>query len=215
MPDNDQNVPYYMQPAPPRNGWGQPPPVRRRRRWPWIVAIIVAVAFIVGSCQGGGAGVKTVGSVPGPTLTSHGGPARAIAIPKPSTSKLPKGVHRFGETIEFKDGTTLTVAAPKKFTPDQYADGDDQHAAVKIKLTLKNGTGQLLDPSLTSGSASSGDTEGDSIYQDGLDAPDNKILPGHSVTWWMGYSVKSAAHLTFTVDVGFLDYPSETFTNEV
>ena len=57
-----------------------------------------------------------------------------------------------------------------------------------------------------------GGVEGDSVYQDGLDAPDNPVLPGKSVTWWMGYGVDDAADTQLTVRLGFLDYDDVIYT---
>ncbi len=93
------------------------------------------------------------------------------------------------------------------------AGGEDFKHAVKVKLTFTNGTKKTFDPTLTTGNITSGDREGDSIFQDGLDAPDNKILPGRKITWWMGYGVDNPKDLTLDVSVGFLDYDDVIFTN--
>lgn len=129
-------------------------------------------------------------------------------------SGLPDGVYRFGSTVKFGDGSTLQVGKPVKFKRDEFAaGGEDFKHAVKVKLTFTNGTKKTFDPTLTTGNITSGDREGDSIFQDGLDAPDNKILPGRKITWWMGYGVDNPKDLTLDVSVGFLDYDDVIFTN--
>jgi Host cell surface-exposed lipoprotein len=144
MPDNDQNVPYYLQPAPPRNGWGQPPPARRRRRWPWIVAAVVIGAWILGSCQGGSTsgGSHTTGAVPGPTLTSHGGPARQIIAPKASrpTVKASTATH---PTVKPKPVRKVTTAEHEAVQAAQsYVDlSGFSKAGLLSQLTSKYGDG--------------------------------------------------------------------------
>ena len=38
------------------------------------------------------------------------------------------------------------------------------------------------------------------------------MLPGKSVTWWMGYGVPNQKDLQLEVNVGFLDYGTVIFT---
>lgn len=131
-----------------------------------------------------------------------------------AASDLPEGVYRFGDTVTFGDGNTLTVGKPVKFERDQWAaGGEDYKHAVKFKVTFVNNSDEVFDPALTSGNATSGEREGESIFQSGLDAPDNKVLPGKKVTWWMGYGIDKPKDVTLTVSVGFLDYDDVIFTN--
>jgi hypothetical protein len=124
------------------------------------------------------------------------------------------GVYKFGQSIKFDDGATLKVGAPVKFTPDKYAITGEKHPVyLKFKCTFTNKTKEIFDPSLTTASASADGEEGESVYQNGLDAPDNKVLPGRSVTWWMGYGLKSQKQLQLEVNIGFLDHDSVIFTN--
>ena len=51
------------------------------------------------------------------------------------------------------------------------------------------------------------------MYQDRLDAPENKVLPGKSVSWWMGYGLASNNDLQLEVTMGFLDYDTVILTN--
>jgi hypothetical protein len=123
------------------------------------------------------------------------------------------GVYAFGDTVTFEDGSTLTVEAPTKLRLGKFSIGGEKFPAhVKYKATFTNNTDQVFDPTATSGSVTSAGVEGDSVYQDGLDAPDNPVLPGKSVTWWMGYGVQDAADTQLTVSLGFLDYDDVIFT---
>lgn len=123
------------------------------------------------------------------------------------------GVYKFGQTVKFKDGSTLTVGKPESFKRDQYALGGEKKTVfLKFKATFKNNTKEIFDPALTDGAASADGVEGESVYQEGMDAPDNKVLPGKSVTWWMGYGLASRKDVQLEVTVGFLDYGTVIFT---
>lgn len=127
----------------------------------------------------------------------------------------PDGVYSFGDTVKFDDGSTLTVSKPVKFRPAEYAAGGEKskyHYKVKISFTNKAKT--IFDPTLTSVKMSSGDEEGEEVYQDGFDNPSNKLLPGKKVTWSTGFGVKSAKSQTVTVSMGMLDYADAIFTND-
>lgn len=122
--------------------------------------------------------------------------------------------YAFGTTVKFKDGSTLAVGRPQKFTRTNYHSGGENFKThLKFKATFKNNTQEVFDPALTTGAVSGGGLEGDSVYGPGLDAPDNKVLPGKSVTWYMGYGVQSEKDLQMEVSVGFLDYGTVIFTN--
>jgi hypothetical protein len=164
-----------------------------------LVGIGVAAIVLIACGSGGGSSVDSSGSN-GKDAGSSG------------TATAPAGVYKFGQTIKFDDGSTLQVAKAVKFTPDQYAvTGAKKPEYVKFKATFVNKTNQVYDPSLTSASASAGGEEAESVYQDGLSTPDNKVLPGKSVTWWMGYGVKSQKDLQLQIDIGFLDHDAVIF----
>lgn len=148
-----------------------------------------------------------------PQTTKLAGASSGKSVP--AKHKTPKNVYKFGDKVRLADGSTLKVGIPEQFSPSKYAAEDGTHKRhVKIKLTFTNNTAKVYDPSLTSGSITSGGREGGSVYQEGLDSPDTKILPGKSITWWMGYGVKNPGKVTFQVNIGFLDYPDLIFTDE-
>jgi hypothetical protein len=131
---------------------------------------------------------------------------------KPAGTALPKGVTKFGSTVTFKDGSTLTCAAPIAFKRAQYAaGGKEAEAFLKSKCTFTNRSDTVIEPAGTTGRMSAGGVEGESVFQEGLDAPDNPVLPGKSVSWWMGYGVASSDSLQLTVSIGFLSYDAVTF----
>lgn len=168
----------------------------------WLAVPVVAMLIACGS-----SGADDKGEATGVAADTSTGEAAKGGDEKPD------GVYKFGEIVKFKDGSTLTVAAPVKFKRDQYAaGGENKKVFLKFKATFKNNTKDVFDPALTTGSASAGGTEGESIYQSGLDAPDNKVLPGKSVTWWMGYGLDTDKDLQLEVNVGFLDYGTVIYT---
>jgi hypothetical protein len=124
------------------------------------------------------------------------------------------GVHEFGETVTFDDGSTLTVTAPVRFTREDYAaGGEDFEHHVKVKATFVNKTSKAFDPTSTTSSITSGGREGDSVFQDGLGTPESTVLPGKRVTWSMGYGVDDPDDVQVTVALGFLAYEDVIFTS--
>jgi hypothetical protein len=171
------------------------------------VALVLALAGGWACGSGGGADDK------GESVAGAAAADKTTAPAKDGESK-PDGVYKFGQTVKFKDGSTLIVGKPVKFKKDKYAaGGEGKKVFLKFQATFTNGTKDVFDPALTTGSATGGGTEGESIYQEGLDAPDNKVLPGKKVTWWMGYGLDSDKDLQLEVNVGFLDYGTVIFTN--
>jgi hypothetical protein len=166
-----------------------------------IGAVVAALAII--ACGGGD----------GTSVDSDASPGAANEADA-NKDAVPKGVYKFGQSVKFGDGSTLKVGTPVKFTPDKYAiSGDKRPMYLKFKCTFTNKTQEVFDPALTTASASADGEEGESVYQNGLDAPDNKVLPGKSVTWWMGYGVKSKKDLQLEVNIGFLDHDTVIFTS--
>lgn len=196
------------------------PPPRRRSLLARILrgALAVFAVIVVAAIAAGVHGDTTPDSIlvtPAVTGSASGDNPPPAAE---AGSELPENVYRFGKTIRFDNGVTLAVGRPTAFHPQypEFVSAGNRRHFVKFRVTLTNTTSEVLDPSLTTGAVTSGETEGESVYEDGLDAPDEKILPGKSRTWWMGYGVADPTRLTLTVSVGFLDgYPDVLFTNEI
>jgi hypothetical protein len=187
-----------------------PPPAgsRRSRRhlvgYPVAIAASLAIGIAIGGGLPAGEGPTPVTAVPS-ARTSGGAPAAAERA----------DLHPFGETVRFADGSTLTTGAPTPFTPTDVAFGGEEFPHhVKVKVTFVNNSEKVFDPTLSVGSVTSGDREGQPVYQTAFDPPDNAILPGKRVTWWLGFGVADPARVTLTVRMGFLDYQDAIFTNE-
>jgi hypothetical protein len=186
----------------------------RRVRWhligyPAAIVTAVVVGFAVGGASPGGApGVNT-------GATASAVTASPAALSRDGGAPGAAGVHPFGTTVTFEDGSTLTAGPPVAFTPRDIAfGGEELPHHVKFKVTFVNNGDQVFDPSLTVGTASAGDTEGEVVYSRDLDPPHSVVLPGKRVTWWMGFGVTDAKRATLTVRMGFGEYDDVTFTNE-
>ena len=109
----------------------------------------------------------------------------------------------FGQTYTSPDGNwSVSVAQPVKYRKSQYAAGGDGFkSAAKVKITIKNlSTGKSVDPSSLDVTATSGDREADSIFDNNVaDAPNAVILPGRSVSWSEVFGATPGA--TFTIQV--------------
>lgn len=191
------------------------PQGKRRARWTAITALVltalvIGIVLLTQALFGkllGDLG-KTIESA-GPTGLSS---PSAGAGKTPGTSGAVADVIAFGATATFKDGSTLTCAEPVPFQRGEFAVGGEQAKVfLKSQCTFTNHSGQVFKPAGTSGRMSANGTEGESVFQEGLSTPDNPVLPGKSVTWWMGYGVESAADVQLTVSLGFLDYTDITF----
>jgi len=205
---------FYTQPGSPvsQSAHGRQAPKRKRGAGKTIllsvlglVGVIVAISIVAAALSGGGATTPTGGSsaVTEPVAEEPASDAPERAQDNPA----------FGQAVTFEDNSTLTCGKPVAFEPDQYAaGGENSKVHFKIKCTFRNKSDKTFDPALSSGSMSAGGEEGESVYQDGLDAPDNPVLPGKSVTWWMGYGVNSKQDVQVTVSLGFLDYKDVTFS---
>lgn len=185
---------------------------RRTGKGMAVAGVVLAVVSIIASIAISAAATKAVDdAISGTKVSTSDGAASdgASASDKPATD----GVFHFGQTVTYKDGSTLKVEAPVAFKPGKYAAGGEKFAAhVKYRATFTNNTKKVFDPMGSDGNVTSAGVEGESVYQDGLDAPDNKVLPGKSITWWMGYGVNDSTDTQLTVRLGFLDYDDAIFT---
>jgi hypothetical protein len=189
-----------------------------RQRRPWGLAVATGIGgLIIGI--GIGIGIGAAGSGGSDTSTVSGGAPGSSSAPGSRSAAAASGDKRtednpaFGQTVTFKDKSTLTCAKPVKFKRDESALGGEKSAVfLKVKCTFTNRSGQTFDPTLTTVSMSAAGIEGDSVYQGDLDTPDNPVLNGKSVTWWSGYGVTANKDVQFSVNIGFLEYPTITFS---
>ncbi len=172
------------------------------------IAIPVLSLLAVTALACGGGSANDTGTAAQPDKAGATGAAADGA-----GEKKTDGVYKFGQKVVFKDGSELTVAKPVSFDRDKFAAGGEKAKKfLKFKVTFTNKTDKVFDPTLTTAAATGGGEEGEAIYQDGLDSPSNKLLPGKSVSWWAGYGLGSDKDLQLEVTVGFLDYGTVIFT---
>jgi hypothetical protein len=175
-----------------------------------VVAMIAAVAISAAATVAVDEALSGTDVSTSSADDSSSGASDNAAGDDPSTTD---GVYAFGELVTFEDGSTLTVEAPVEFRPKKFAFGGEAFSDhVKFQATFTNNTDKVFDPGLTTGNVTSAGVEGESVYQEGLDAPENPVLPGKSITWWMGYGVQDPADTQLTVRLGFLDYDDVIFT---
>jgi hypothetical protein len=188
------------------------PAGKKSARWTAISALVLTGLTVVVVLSTQALYGKAVNEV-SKKLDTSASAATSGTGSKTGGTSLPDGVAKFGSVATFKgDGSTLTCAAPVAFKRGQFAaGGEGAKAFVKSKCTFTNRSDKVFKPAGTSGSMSANGVEGESVFQEGLDAPDNPVLPGKSVTWWMGYGVASSSSLQLTVSLGFLDFDSVTF----
>lgn len=101
----------------------------------------------------------------------------------------------FDETFEWEDGTKATISKPVNYTPSTYAAGGEgyQHH-VKMTVKIVNDSSLPLDASFTSPNVTSGEREGDEIFDDNVGGgPTSSILPGRTVSFDVAYGVDDPA----------------------
>jgi hypothetical protein len=186
------------------------PSGKRSARWTAIATLVLTALVVVVVLSTQALYGKAADAVS--KAISSAGPVAPSAGAGKAANGSPAGVSHFGSTVTFKDGSTLTCSKPVQFTRDQFAAGGENAAVLlKSRCTFANRSGKVFNSSGTSGSMSANGAEGDSVYQDGLGTPSNPVLPGKSVSWWMGYGVNSTTDVQLTVSLGFLDYSDVTF----
>lgn len=187
------------------------PTGRRSARWTAISGLVITVLTIVIVLATQAMYGKALDEV-SKSLDTSVGTAGPSGAPQSGGSQPTVDAVKFGGTVTFKDSSTLTCETPVSFKRDQFAaGGENAMVLLKVKCTFTNRSGKTFEPGLTSGSMTADGVEGESVFQQGLDAPDNPVLSGRSVTWWMGYGLASSKDVQLTVRLGFLGYDAVTF----
>lgn len=116
--------------------------------------------------------------------------------PEPS-SEADSMVVGLGETFTWEDGTTALIEAPQPFQKSEWAAGGEGYDhTVSFKVTVTNGSDVPLDASFTSPTVTSGEREGDEIFDDEVGGgPTSSILPGRTVTFTVAYGVDDPADI--------------------
>ncbi|MCD2441432.1 DUF2510 domain-containing protein [Agromyces sp. SYSU K20354] len=184
-----------------------------------IVGIVMFVSFVIGSI--GGAFDEIVGPLPDVPVFPFPGEGDPGTDPAPQPEAPVAGDLRFGDTMTWDDGVSLTVSVPEPYTPSEFAVGATQAENVVFTLTLTNNSPEELQP-LPLPTLSSGDQEVSQIFDIGSDVfdpgddvgipPTAPVAPGASISWRAAWSVDDPSSLTLQAAPSFR-YPNATFTN--
>lgn len=120
------------------------------------------------------------------------------------------GPLRFGTTVTYADGTTISVGPATAYTPTDPAD-TTQKVDLEFSVTMTDSTkGKDLYVAVMS-SAAAGKTRADKLYENGLDPTGSAMLaPGQSVTYHLAFSFASTHDVSVDVAPGY-DYRSVRF----
>ena len=151
-----------------------------------------------------------------PSAADEEAAAEDTAAETPESEASEDGPIGFGQTYRYEDGLEVTVTAPKKFKPSEYAAGAEaKGTAVKFQVTLKNTGSKAYDPTLFSDTVSSGEAEAETIFdsENGFEgSPSTTVRPGKTVKFNVGYKVLKLKDITMEVSPGF-EYSEAVFTN--
>lgn len=141
--------------------------------------------------------------------------------PSPSESSssdeaADSGIAKFGQTYKWDDGLTVTISEPKSFKPGEYAAGGEKAKAHALfNITVTNGSDQPFDPSLFIATLTSGEEEGEQVFdsENGLEgSPNTKVLPGKKVKFTLGFGLKDLKDVVLEVTPDF-EHDSAIFSN--
>jgi hypothetical protein len=182
------------------------------------VIVALGVAFALAGC--GGTPVAS-SSTADPAATSSPSAETADEPDVPSDEPAAEETTdadapvSFGQTYKWEDGLEVTVTAPKKYTPSEYASADGEGTHMRFQVTIKNTGTKPYDPSLFTTTVSSGEAESSEIFDSGKGlegSPSTKVRPGKTVKFPIGYTVLKPKDITMEVSPGF-DYNEAIFTN--
>jgi hypothetical protein len=123
----------------------------------------------------------------------------------------------FGERVAFSDGLEVELSSPDAFTPSRTAAGRGERA-VRITVTVRNGSTEPFEPILLTLSANHGGREAEQVFDSakGINgSPSTSVLPGRSVTFDVVFAIgREPADLQVDVTAGFLGEPA-IFTGRI
>lgn len=146
-----------------------------------------------------------------PSDPASSGEASSSEAPSDETSS---GVQKFGSTVKFPDGVSMTISKPTRFIPSDTATVSMQkkNAAsyLAFEVTLVNGSSKPYEPSMVFITGQSGDQEAERVFDSakGVEGePSTKLMPGRQAKWKVVFGLIKANDLVLEVRPGF-DYES-------
>jgi len=97
----------------------------------------------------------------------------------------------------------------------RYAAADEAPAYLSFGLVIVNGGAEPFDPSVSTASLQSGDTEASEVFdtENGFDgSPSTKVLPGRQTKYKIGFGVQNPKDLVLEFSPSF-EHESQIFTN--
>lgn len=166
-------------------------PVRRQRRWPWIVAIVAA--FVLGLVFGLTARVAPESAPAAQSAPSTAPTAEYSAPPAaPPASVQYEVAEMGGEVFTYEDGLVVSTTTPKVYEPGRYAITGENPVAVRFDVTVTNNGSKPFDPTFFGVDASYGGQPASQIIDISNKigaSPQTKVLPGKSITFSVAFSI--------------------------
>lgn len=132
QPQGPQYDPRFAQPMQPPMS---PQLLRKPRRWPWIIALIVVffIGFGLGHIGTGGGAIAVQSTATVQTTATQAG-TTPQQTPQPSTT----GHHKIGETVNIDNIWQVTVTGAKTNQGDDILHPKAGHTFLSIDVSMKN-----------------------------------------------------------------------------
>lgn len=176
-----------------------------------ITVAIISVAFLLTGCGVSASQADDAGQGTNTPTASTSASASADA----ESSDAQDTVAKFGKAYVYEDGLSVTVSAPKKYTPSEYAAGTDNFKHFVIfEVRIVNKTGKTWDPSLFTATVQSSNEEGDEVFDGDLgDSPQTKLLNGREAKFKVAFGVADPKDIVMEVNPNAIDHNAVMFQN--
>ncbi len=108
----------------------------------------------------------------------------------------------FGDTYKWPHGHEITVGKPEEFTiSNEFTREMFEGKTVKLKVTHVNNSEEPYEAADVSYTATSGGKAAEQVFadEDEVDVPIVEIMPGDSLTYYIGFQVEDPKDLTLKV----------------
>lgn len=170
----------------------------------------LAAAMMLSAC-GGNVATTSAPATGSNAVTSPAKVAASAAAPSQSDNSA-GGTHKFGETVKYPDGTSVTIGQPKPFKPSDTAMADKAAGYVVLDVTVVNGSKKPIEPMMIHLSGQSGDSEAKfvaDIEQGVGDTPSTKLLPGRQAKWKQAFTINKPNDLVIELS-NMTDFNNES-----